>query len=413
MKILLVSNLFPPDVLGGYELLARDVAQALRGYGYVVHVLTTGADQAEDPGWVHRRLRLVRAFGERASLDRVRHGLLASDQERATEQLIDELGPFDAAVVFSLRRLGLHAVRALQRRGVPVVFSFNDDWLLAHRPAEGGSPLKRAIWGLGERGRLAARSWAGVHFERAVYVSEALREAMKSAGAPVPEGVVSYQGVDRELFAARELRAVPKGAKLLFAGRLHETKACDVAIDALAELADREATLSVAGAGDQREALERRARERGVAERVHFLGQVDRGALPALMRAHDVFLFPSRWAEPLGLTYLEAISCGLPVVAKPMGGAAELLRDGENCIVAPDAGSMAAAVERLVAEPSLGPELVKAGQRMLDERASLERYVEAIERELVHAARSAHARDDAPRSVPLPKLLSLPPRPLA
>ena len=114
MRTLLVSNLFPPDVLGGYELLADDVARALRGRGHDVHVLSTGAPRGEDPSWVHRSLSLIRPFGEPPARDRLRHALAAPRHRRVVEELLAREGPFDAALFLSQRRLGLHVARALQ-----------------------------------------------------------------------------------------------------------------------------------------------------------------------------------------------------------------------------------------------------------------------------------------------------------
>ena len=81
----MVSNLFPPDVLGGYELLAADVAKDLRGRGHDVQVLTSGEPRRDDPAWVHRQLSLVRPFGEAPSLDRVRHLFAGREQQRRVE----------------------------------------------------------------------------------------------------------------------------------------------------------------------------------------------------------------------------------------------------------------------------------------------------------------------------------------
>ena len=68
------------------------------------------------------------------SLDRVRHLFAGREQQRATRALLDASAPFDVALIFSLRRLGLHVPRVLAERGLPAVYCFNDDWLLGHRP---------------------------------------------------------------------------------------------------------------------------------------------------------------------------------------------------------------------------------------------------------------------------------------
>lgn len=390
MRVLLLTNLFPPDVLGGYELLAHDVATRLRTRGHDGVVLTTGTPRVGDPRWVHRRLSLVRPFGAEPSLDRVGHALLAPTQRRTVAAFLREHGPFDACLVFSLRRLGLHAVREIQAAGIPTVFAMNDDWLLSFQPGVGASTARRRVSRWLERGPLGARTWDGVRFDRVLFVSRALRDGLLAAGAPLPPGVVQHQGVEAERFPARAHRPIGSAPRLLFAGRLHPTKGCDVAIDALARVRSSglPATLSIAGAGhaDEVERLHARARAAGVEEAVRWLGFVPRERLGAVYREHDVFLFPSRWEEPLGLTYLEAMSSGVPVVAMARGGAAELLEDGENALVVSCPEAMARAVVRLASDARLVARLWSGGAWTLRHRASLDAYVEAAERLLVAAA---------------------------
>jgi glycosyltransferase involved in cell wall biosynthesis len=397
MRILALSNLFPPDVIGGYELLARDVVLALRARGHDVEVVTTGEARPSDPPWVRRALSLTRPFGEPGALDRGRHLVAALEQRAAMDVVLGE--PFDAALLFSLRRLGLHAPRALARHGVPHVYLFNDDYLLAHRPGAGANAITRGLWSAVERGPFAARTWDGVRFERAIYVSASTRQQLQDGGAPVPEGRVCWQGVDRAMFARRAPRPVPARPALLYTGRVHPTKGVDLAIRALGELrrGGLEATLRIAGTGADAELARLRAiaEEERVAAHVEWLGFVPRDRLGDVYRAADVFVFPSTWQEPAGLTYLEAMSCGVPVVAIARGGAVELLSHEENCLVADDSRGIADGVRRLVAEPDLAERVVAGGEITVRERATLDRYVDVIEAELAEAA--GMSRANSPR----------------
>lgn len=393
MNILLVSNLYPPDVVGGYELIARDLAEGLRERGHEVTVLTSGNPRPDDAPWVHRKLRLVAPFGEAASLGRVAHVRLRREHQAAVAALLrTKTGPFDVALNLSLRRMGLHVPRYLSARSIPSVYCFNDDWLLAHAPGIGQSPLRRAAWRLLERGPLAARTWRGAPIEDAVYISQALRTALLDGGAPVPEGVVGYQGVDPQLFPPRPSAPDLRAPRLLFVGRLHPTKAPDEAVRALAlvRAAGLEATLTLVGAGEasMTASLRGLAQELGVGPFVHLAGFVPRAELWRVYHAHDVFLFPSRWEEPLGLTYMEAMACGVPVVATPSGGAAELLVDRGNALLAAEHGAMARAVLELARDPELAARLVAAGFDTLRTRANLVRYTDLVEARLLRAARA-------------------------
>jgi glycosyltransferase involved in cell wall biosynthesis len=88
---------------------------------------------------------------------------------------------------------------------------------------------------------------------------------------------------------------------------------------------------------------------------VHFAGKLSRPDAVQLMREHSIFVFPVIGTEGFPIVVLEALGSGLAVVATAAGGSAELLEDGENCLVVPknDPRALASALERLVADESL------------------------------------------------------------
>jgi glycosyltransferase involved in cell wall biosynthesis len=143
----------------------------------------------------------------------------------------------------------------------------------------------------------------------------------------------------------------PADAPLLLAmGRLHDSKAHDISLQALADLPD--AWLWIAGVGPLEAKLKAMAQALGVADRVRFLGW--RTDPSALYRAADVCVFPSRY-EPLGNVVIQAWAHGLPVVAAASQGPAALIEDGRDGILVPvdDADALAAGVRRILAEPKL------------------------------------------------------------
>ena len=78
-----------------------------------------------------------------------------------------------------------------------------------------------------------------------------------------------------------------------------------------------------------------------------------------------MFIFPSEWEEPFGLVPLEAMACDTPVVATGVGGSADFLFDGGNCLLFPPADdvALAAAVRRLADDPAQRRDLVTSGRR--------------------------------------------------
>lgn len=116
--------------------------------------------------------------------------------------------------------------------------------------------------------------------------------------------------------------------RLLYVGYLRDSKGVRYLVDAMSNLSPA-FHLTVVGDGPKREALEARANERGVADRVTFTGQIPYEEVTRAYAAADVFVHPGVWPEPFGRTILEAMQAGLPVVATNVGGPAETVPQEE------------------------------------------------------------------------------------
>lgn len=192
-----------------------------------------------------------------------------------------------------------------------------------------------------------------------------------------------------ELRALRERLRLPDHAFVVFAlGRMVVKKGFQDLLEAFARLepgvGNRPLVLLIAGDGTQREPLADAAQRLGIAERVHWAGwQNDTTPYFAL---GDVFVCPSRH-EPLGNVILEAWQHRLPVLSTRNEGAQELVRDGENALLAPlnDPAGLAEALRRMLALPAAERErLAAAGhatvQREHSEQAVVAAYLDMYER---------------------------------
>ena len=113
-------------------------------------------------------------------------------------------------------------------------------------------------------------------------------------------------------------------------GRLHSIKGFDIALRALATFKGMRFRYVIAGAGPEAYPLARLASELGIADRVEFRGWVQYRDAPAFLRSLDVFLHPARH-EPYGVAVLEAMACGLPVIASNKTAAAlDRIKSGHN-----------------------------------------------------------------------------------
>lgn len=201
--------------------------------------------------------------------------------------------------------------------------------------------------------------FAGLLFSKAVIVTT--NEQRQSLGriniARTPIHVIP-NGIDTDRFKPRNAKATPRS--LLFVGRLHEQKNLRSLLHALEGM---DCMLTLAGEGPLDAELKALARELKVD--TQFLGRVANEKLPLLMAKHEVFVFPSLYeGNPKAL--LEAMSCGMRVVASNVEGNRGLVEDGENgMLCGTDAGSIRKAITRaLAAKKGLGS---AARKTILDE----------------------------------------------
>ncbi len=90
---------------------------------------------------------------------------------------------------------------------------------------------------------------------------------------------------------------------------------------------------------------------------VDFIGEIDDTQKPAFLSGARALLFPIRWQEPFGLVMIEAMACGCPVIATPMGSVPEVIEDGLTGFIAADPDAAVAAVARL---PTLDRTAIRA-----------------------------------------------------
>ncbi len=206
-------------------------------------------------------------------------------------------------------------------------------------------------------------------------------------GTRLPEAAAQIElvegAVDTGLFSPpRERRDA--GERLLFVGSLAANKGAGTVLDAFIALSARRPalTLTIAGSGDEdhERLLRERIEEHGLAARVEMLGFVEHERLPELYRAADVFAAPSQYEGGLGMVYLEAMACGLPVLARASGGARETVADGETGLLLArgDSAETIAALERLLADAELRGRMGAAARARVLERFGAAAYAERV-----------------------------------
>ena len=402
MHILVISNLYPPAIRGGYEVLCAETVKRLRQH-HRVRVLTSRAPEAPQEPDVVRELELLTP-GKRGAL---RAPFAALSAARATRRLIRSFRP-DLIFVWNGAEIPQAAIRMAEYSGAPVAYSVAQHWFGGlykrdqfMRHLDPGDRGLRALWARLARIvnrhpdlRLEARRKVPASI---CWVSDALRK-----GVDVPETVeplverVIYTGVhDPETWIRLERHPASDPPTIAFVGRLEEQKGPSVAYRALAALRDRhgiDAQLRLAGRGtpDELLVLDRLARELDIEDRVELLGHVDPASVGALMAAASAIVVPSVWQEPSGGVCLEAGLARVPVVASRSGGMPEGLLEEEHALYFPigDADACADALARVLTEGRK----TRARTKRAFERArefSFDNYMAQMD-EFISAAVAAH-----------------------
>lgn len=200
--------------------------------------------------------------------------------------------------------------------------------------------------------RQALQQAAGI-----IAVSESLRQGMIELGIAAEKIVVIRNGIDRVVFHPRDRRAARRRLNLdahapiiVSVGALVPNKGMDCLIDALAGVADANAQLYVIGEGGERTALEARIAARGLQGRATLVGARPQAELTDWYAAADLFCLASV-REGCPNVVIEAMACGLPVVAADVGGISELVvgPDYGRVLPAPTAEKFAGAINAALA----------------------------------------------------------------
>jgi len=202
---------------------------------------------------------------------------------------------------------------------------------------------------------------------------------------------VIYNGIDLENFPFRKLEARTKIRKelnieenkkiLISVGRLHEAKGCPYLIKAMKILKEKypHILLIVLGEGPEGKKIEEQIKELKLEKNILLLGQKEN--ISEYLNASDVFVMPSLW-EGLPIALLEAMACGLPVVATRVGGVPEVVEDGKSSFLV-ELKNPRGLAEKIIKTLEMSEEERKKmgehGRKIVEKKFSIEQMVKEYE----------------------------------
>jgi len=400
MRILFVSNFYPPARPGGYTQWCYEVANCLQERGHTIAVLTSRY-QRERAGrgeaHVHRLLHLDGDLFYYQPRHFFSQWLREQRENKETVRRVIAAFRPDIVFIWGIWAMS-KAVPATVEALVPdgVVYYLSDYWPAAAdmHSTYWEAPARRRLmqlpkWFLRQMARriMAREQHRPLRFENAICVSEAVRQHLIAAGLPLQEARVIHGGTDLARFPQAVNGHYHNGTlRLLYAGQLVEHKGVHTAVEAMAHLAQnhlaQDVQLTVVGAGHPayEAGLRRKVDETGLRDYVHFRTPVAAHEMPAVLDEHDVLIFPSIYEEPLARMTQEALASGIVVVGTLTGGTPEILKDGENGLTfaAGDASGLARQIERLLEEHDLAARLAAAGRQSSVDHFNLTRMVDEI-----------------------------------
>jgi D-inositol-3-phosphate glycosyltransferase len=390
-RVVVLTPYFRP-IVGGVESNAERLAAFLRAAGFGVTVLTKRLtrDLPDADATNHVRIERIGPYGPRSPGGKWR--MLPA----VTSWLVRNRAAYDVVCSIDCRGVGLGAVAARRVSRRPVIVQPQTTGVLVPDGTSGAlaSPVKAAL------GSIYARADAVACIARTIEREALARGIPRQRVHFLPNAIDMTRFREpsaRERAEARRQLGIAEGTTaFVFLGRLSREKGLTDLMNAWAASPPARAVLVVAGPDMDGHAWnvgpEARAfvESHGLNESVRFIGPTS--DVPRLMHAADVVVQPSHF-EALGLSAVEALACGVPVIASAVGGLVDFVKDGVNGWTCPprDAAALAARLRDAADDAAARRRLAAAArasvQQEYDERLVFTRFGNLI-RELAARRRA-------------------------
>ncbi len=341
MKILMVNYEFPPIGGGAGQAHQNLLREYTKMEGLEVDVLTSGLGQGLQREEMAENITIYKVGIRKNNLHYWRKSEVMNwlyKARREYDTLIQN-NPYDLVHAFFGFPSGWLCYRS--RKQLPYIISLRGSDVPGYNERLGLDYFLLA--------GLFRRIWRGASF--LVANSRGLQELAQQFMPDLNIQVIP-NGIDTNTFYPAENFELTKPLKILTVGRLIRRKQIDLLIEAVAKLnqSGLEAEFTIAGDGNLMEELQTLAKNLGIAEHVHFLGNVSSEKMPEVYRKHHLFVMASLH-EGMSNAMLEAMACGLPIITSSCEGVEELIDNNGVVLGNVSRETVAETIENLIQDP--------------------------------------------------------------
>ena len=390
MRILILTDHYPPYIKGGAELNCALISDALKEHGHDVTILTTyyGLPKPDITTNVYRILPFVEYIYSNRFQRRIGQLFLLIASIKTyflTRKVVTDIQP-DVVFTWNFEYHSLlSSLFAVQDMRIPNLFSINSHWPVDIKREYEDEPdrLKKFY----RSALIGFRKYKNLSFAGGIFVSNTVLNNCKNAGVVFDNTTVIYNGIPDQ-WIKTHINPFPsdnKVIRLLYVGRYEEAKGTDVAIKTVANLVNhhecKNVHLDLYGKGDSdyMKYLNDIIFQYNLSDYIDFHPQISRETLVEEYSKHDILLFTTPEFETLSNVILEAISRGVLVISSSIGATRELIEDHNTGFLVPpnDPGKMASTVKDCIKLPEEMDRVRKQALKMVQKKFCLSKMIDS------------------------------------
>ncbi len=314
MRILTVTNYYPPYFIGGYEVACKETMDFLKSKGHEVIVLTSNYIQDNDEdNYVLRTMKLI----DYNKTSKIQKEITEYKNYKTLSNTLKVIKP-DLVYFWSLRGVGINIIKAVEEQKIAKVFEIGDFWMYGYMQPS----IKKTIKSL-----IPFLNYKDIQISPAICVSQWLKKEMHE----VYNSQTTYM-YPNATYIPHNIQQSNKKIKFIFSGRIDKEKGLDIAIKALVQFAYKypksNFTFDIYGNGNEAYMKECKKLAEPIKVQTTFIGKVQ--SKKQIYGGASILLMPTRMREPFGLVIIEAMAHKCAVIATNAYGPAEIINDGEN-----------------------------------------------------------------------------------